>query len=126
MTEQINASILEEVKLIEGENPQSLVTLLTPLGKILYTAPVCDKILGYTQAELTGRYFGLYIHPNDIPHALLALQDAMLNERSVEVGSRVRRKGGGYVFVRGLARRKIDPATDKTYLISHAKPLSNP
>src|SRR5829696_396677 len=122
MPTRVDSVIMDEVKRVEAEHPQALVTLLTPLGKIIYTAPACESLIGYTAAELTGRNFAQYIHPGDIPHALLALQDAMLNEQSVEVAARARHKHGKYMKVRGFAWKVIDPTTDQVYLLSCSEP----
>jgi PAS domain S-box-containing protein/putative nucleotidyltransferase with HDIG domain len=62
------------------ENSRDIIFVLNPAGEFVYVSPSISSILGYSQAEFTGRHIEFLIHPDDLP----TVQEAI--SRSIEEG----------------------------------------
>jgi PAS domain S-box-containing protein len=116
---------LAQAKQVARDYPDSLITLINPAGILQYVGSAAVvKRLGYTQKEIIGHPFADFVDPLDVNHLGLAIQDALLNDQSVEVGVHVNTKSGDQVLMRGYAWTVRDPATGDVYLISRGERLS--
>jgi PAS domain S-box-containing protein len=59
------------------ENALDLVTVLGADARIIYMGPSVERLLGYEQEEMIGRYILEYVHPGDAEAAKAALDFAM-------------------------------------------------
>lgn len=76
------------------------VTLINPLGKVLYASPSIKQVLGYTPAELIGRNGFKLVHPRDLPSVTKALTKIMLKKgTTATIEVEVKRKGGSWTWV---------------------------
>jgi PAS domain S-box-containing protein len=106
----------ERLNELERQHPGAMVLLLNGAGEYVYANAQCRRVLGYAPAEVVGRPATDFAATQDISHAELALQDAMLNNESVTVNIRVRTRSGELKPVRGGAARLNDPDTGEVYL----------
>jgi PAS domain S-box-containing protein len=116
--------IMAEVERAVADHPDSLITLINPGGVFLYASPSAEHLLGWKPEDVLGRPFMEYVEPADINHLMLAVQDAMLNDRSVDVSMRARKKSGGYQLMRGYSWKLIDPTTDEILILARAEILT--
>lgn len=101
---------------LEQQHPDAMVLLLDAEGRYLYVNGRCRDVLGYTSKEIIGRHALEFAATEDIPHAELTLQDAVLNSESVVVRIHVKTKNGELRPVRGGALRINDPDTDDLFI----------
>lgn len=52
------------------ENSSDIFTMIDEKGTIIYISPTVEQILGYTQAEYTGKNIFEFIHPEDVSGVL--------------------------------------------------------
>jgi PAS domain S-box-containing protein len=79
------------------ENSNDAIALMDKEGKIIYASSSTVKVIGYTSAEMEGRYVFEEIHPEDKSNLLEHLKEVMLYpETNVYVEIRKKHKDGGY------------------------------
>ncbi len=72
-------------------------------GRILYMSRVVEKIFGYTQEEVIGKPFTVYVHQNDLPILIKKFQSVLEGKREASK-YRIRRKDGTYLWVRSSSK----------------------
>jgi PAS domain S-box-containing protein len=117
----LHPAVMAEVERTAADHPDSLVTLINSGGVFLYASPSAAKLLGWKPEDVLGRPFMEFVEPADINHLMLAVQDAMLNERSVAVSMHARKKSGGYQLMRGYSWKLVDPITDEILILARAE-----
>jgi len=118
-------SILNKIHILVDENPDAIVSLIDSDGLYRYISPSTTAILGYSQQDrenALGTYYTGYTHPDDITHAALRFEDAILNDKSVVTTRRIRRKNGDYLRMRGTTRKLVDPQSGEVYLLQIGRP----
>jgi len=58
------------------ENTQDVIMLTNPDARISYLSPVCSRVLGYSQDELTGKILEIF-HPDDVEKIHTELSSAL-------------------------------------------------
>jgi PAS domain S-box-containing protein len=81
------------------------IAILDSKGRLNYISPACERLLGYSPAELIGRKFIEFIHPDDLPQVerSFALQFQQ-PDQAVLVETRVRHKDGSWRIVEGVSK----------------------
>jgi len=90
-----------------AEQLGDMVSTHTPDGTYRYVSPAARELLGWEPDELVGRWCYDLLHPDDVPK-LSAKHRSALRGAAVTVVYRLRRKGGGYVWVETTARAVPD------------------
>ncbi|BAY25758.1 multi-sensor hybrid histidine kinase [Calothrix sp. NIES-2100] len=77
------------------ENANDTIGLIDAEGVICYISPNIESITGWTSAELTGKLFPPFIHPDDVDKCAQALQKAFsTGEKQSGIDYRFRQKDG--------------------------------
>lgn len=89
-----------------AENMNDLVCLHDVDGSFLFLSPSCERVLGFTAAELVGTSPFLLVHPDDVA----ALRDGVVDrlrhgEPAMTSEHRMRRRSGQYVWLETLWQR---------------------
>ncbi len=71
------------------------VHVLNEEGLITFVSPACEKLLGYTPEEMSGRPATEFLHPNDVASTL----DILKQRTNGTFEIRVRHKNGNYVWM---------------------------
>jgi len=109
-------------KLIETSH--DLVQTLDREGRIVYTGPSVERLLGYTPEEITGSGAPEFIHPDD--HALIGAEmlRAMSNPGEiVDIEYRVLHKDGRWRWYQALART-LSPDTAEDGIVANARDIT--
>jgi PAS domain S-box-containing protein len=85
------------------ENMDDMVYTLDIEGRLTYVSPAVEQISGYAPEELTGRHFGEFVHPGDLPAAAANFGIAEENQ-SVHLELRILSKDGSVINVRSSGR----------------------
>lgn len=108
-----------------AENIHDLVCLHDLDGTFLYLSPSCERVLGFTPAELTGTNPYALFHPEDAPRLreeahrpLLAGGTEVMNEY------RMRRKGGDYVWLETMSQRVVTEQGELVRLLSCSRDIT--
>lgn len=76
---------------------RDIIFSLSPDGRITYVSPQVLPQLGYTQEEVTGRVFSVFIHPDDVPILIRHMQDHFKGDSQVMTDQfRLQKKDGSY------------------------------
>jgi PAS domain S-box-containing protein len=121
--EDIPAGIRKELQSTERKNPGAIVSLLDAAGYFKYVSQSAQDITGHSPQEALGRHFLDYYYQPDSAHMAIAMQDVLLNGRSVLVTRDVKLKEGGTRRMRGDAWKVTDEATGLVYVLSVSRPL---
>jgi PAS domain S-box-containing protein len=113
--------IIAEAARTAAAHPKALVTLIDVSGIFHYVSESAVSLVGYEPREAIGKPFIQFVDPTYIDHLALAIQDALLNERSVTITMRAKVKSGGFRALRGFAQKLVDPATDEIFILSRAE-----
>ncbi len=70
--------------------------MLTPAGNVAYISPNCQRLLGFTPAELLGKQFDPFVHPADIGKCREFLQSLLTSREPAVIEYRLRHKDGTY------------------------------
>ena len=91
------------------ENGLDLITVLNSDGTIRYESPSIERVLGYSQDELTGVRIFTLIHPDDVPRALESFKTGMDNPgKTPAMTIRIRHKDGSYRTLEAIGRGLFD------------------
>jgi PAS domain S-box-containing protein len=92
------------------ENSQDLLTVLQLDGKITYMVPSIERIMGYSQEEITGTSIFDYVNPGDAKELKDAVFRAITKPGSAEMSEvRFKRKDGSWVILesKGIASMSL-------------------
>lgn len=85
------------------QNSSDLIAIVEPDGTIRYQSPAFEKISGYASGEISGKNCFDWIHPDDIPLVLEALNQTVSNPSTLlTIGYRVRHKDGSWRFLESI------------------------
>ena len=76
------------------ENANDIVYSLNPEGVFTYVSPNSAEILGRAPREVVGRHIGDFIHPDDMPACLAALEQARNGRKQSGIEYRIRHQDG--------------------------------
>ncbi|MBD2678145.1 MULTISPECIES: PAS domain S-box protein [Nostoc] len=78
------------------ENSNDIISLIDLEGRISYISPNLAKLTGYDTTELEGIPFADFLHPDDLPSCLDAVNRVVTTGERVEVEYRARLKDGSW------------------------------
>ncbi|MBD2449036.1 PAS domain S-box protein [Nostoc sp. FACHB-152] len=78
------------------ENSNDIISLIDLEGRISYISPNLTKLTGYDTTELEGIPFADFIHPDDLPSCLDAVNRVVTTGERIEVEYRARIKDGSW------------------------------
>ncbi|MDX2229548.1 MAG: PAS domain S-box protein [Leptolyngbyaceae cyanobacterium bins.349] len=81
------------------ENASDLIATATPDGALTYISPNVSNLLGYSNTELIGNYFAPIVHPDDVPLAVHAIEQAMTTGTNYEYETRLVHRDGSLRYV---------------------------
>ncbi len=91
------------------ENALDLVTVLGRDGRIMYSGPSVERLLGYRQEDTVGRNLWEFLHPDDTAAARAALKYAMSRPGVTgEIEVRIRHRNGGYRIHEAISYNLMD------------------
>ncbi|MBU1877471.1 MAG: PAS domain S-box protein, partial [Chloroflexi bacterium] len=105
-----NAQIYERAQESEAryrhlvENVHDLIFELDTEGLIAYCSPSIEHLGGYQAAEVTGRRFVEFIHPDDLPTVLERLDHVLQGDTPQPLEFRLRAQDGRYIWTRTVSR----------------------
>jgi PAS domain S-box-containing protein len=106
------------------ETSHDLVQTLDPGGRIIYTGPSVERLLGYTPEEIAGDGADRFIHPDDRPMIAAELGRAMRRPGTIiDVEYRVLHKDGRWRWFEALART-LSPDTAEHGIVANARDIT--
>ena len=118
----IPPQLLARTQTTAAQHPNAIVSLLDKAGKIAYTTPNSEKLIGYAPSERIGRNGLKYLLPSDADLITIAFQDALLTGESVEVGATYITKSGGRLPVRAMLYALTDDDSDEVFVLARMVP----
>ncbi|MDE3205530.1 MAG: diguanylate cyclase, partial [Acidobacteriota bacterium] len=113
--ETLNGSHLRALLLATA----GIVTIVEgPGGTLEYVSPSCERMLGWTSADLVGSVLSSLFHPDDYPVVATtrAHQDG---KESTSVDCRLRNKDGDYLWVEIISAPTDDRGTQREVSVIH-------
>ena len=91
------------------ENSLDILTILSRDGVFQYNSPSVKHVLGYEPEELSGQNAFALIHPDDLPNAMQAFEQA-LKDPALRVTQelRFRRKDGSWCHLEVVGQNRLD------------------
>jgi diguanylate cyclase (GGDEF)-like protein/PAS domain S-box-containing protein len=86
-----------------SENAADMIAVVDKNGSRLYNSPAYQKVLGYTQDDLTNSSPMEQIHPDDRPRVLGAAEKARITGRGERLEYRIRHKDGSWRVLESTA-----------------------
>jgi PAS domain S-box-containing protein len=107
------------------EHSYDLVQVLDPRGKVVYTGPSVQRLLGYTPEEVAGGTLADFVHPDDLPAAgaLVARVLATPGE-SGSLEYRVRHKDGSWRWFEAFART-LSATSAEQGIVANARDITD-
>jgi PAS domain S-box-containing protein len=91
------------------EQSTDIVTVLDASGRIEFTSPAVETVLGYGQSELVGEDPLEYTHPEDRGRVRVAVEQALAERDTVRtVEFRFEHADGSWVWVESRGRNRLD------------------
>jgi PAS domain S-box-containing protein len=101
--------IVEDQFRVLIENAVHITAILEPDGNIRYVSPVVERMLGYAPETLRGTPISTYIHPQDAPAVLAALEQRMRHSGVGQfVHFRARHRDGSWRVLEAIATNRLD------------------
>jgi PAS domain S-box-containing protein len=94
-----------------AEHSTDMLSRTAPNGLVLYVSPVSLKLLGYSDAEITGTSVFEYCHPEDLEIVRTASARLLGHEGIETFTYRVRRRDGRYIWFETTSQAIRDPKT---------------
>jgi PAS domain S-box-containing protein len=106
------------------ESSHDLIQMIDAQGRITYSSPSVQRLLGYTTDEVTALGIGEFVHPDDQAMAYGAVGEVMANPgHVVELEYRVRHRNGTYRWFQAVART-LSPDTAEHGLLANARDIT--
>lgn len=83
------------------ENATDLIQSISPEGNILFVNQAWKNTLGYSEAELENLSIFQIIHPEDLEHCQIAMQNLFCGEQCIAIETRFVTKDGQTIVVEG-------------------------
>ena len=90
------------------ENTSDIILIVNKIGTFKYVSPSVENILGYRPDELIGKKSFQYIHPADIPRAIVDYGKAILTEQVIVPNSfHILHKDGSVKVLEGIGKNQF-------------------
>jgi diguanylate cyclase (GGDEF)-like protein/PAS domain S-box-containing protein len=89
-------------------NASDVAMLCSAKGVLLYVSAAVGPMLGWKQAELTGRITDDFIHPEDRAAVVMSRTAALRSPATVVTAQRFLAKDGGYLWTESATRQVVD------------------
>jgi PAS domain S-box-containing protein len=102
-----------------AENASDIITILDVDGVLRYESPSVERILGYAPQEMVGKHSLEFIHPDDTPAVLEAVERALQNPsvaHSVEL--RCQHKDGSWRTLEAVGRTVLNDSAGEGLVIN--------
>lgn len=107
------------------ENSNDAIALMDKDGKIVYASSSTVKVIGYTSAEMEGRYVYQEIHPGDKSKLTEHLKEVLLNPAAnLHVEIRKRHKDGEYRWIECHSCNMLNDASIQA-IITNYRDITN-
>ncbi len=91
------------------QNSSDMIVLLEADGRVRYTSPSLETLLGYTQEEIIGRNAFDYIHPDDTEDTLAKFEVCLgAPGQAIAVQYRFRHKDGSWRLHESVGNNQLD------------------
>jgi len=91
------------------ENSSDIILVVNKKGSIIYASPSVESYIGYKSGEMIGQSCLKFIHPADIPRAILDYRKAVLSkDRSISNSFRVLHKDGSEHILEGFGKNLLN------------------
>ena len=100
--------ITDESELFRGiaEHAIDMVTIVDDTGRIAYQSPAAERTLGFAPSTMLERSISEYIHPDDLPSVLSAIEQIQSGTVTInESEYRFRHKEGHYRYLHSVAQK---------------------
>jgi diguanylate cyclase (GGDEF)-like protein/PAS domain S-box-containing protein len=105
--QRVQASEIRLAALVE--HASDLVCVVRPGGRIIYTSPAVQRVLGHPAGTLEGTNVFSYAHPDDLDMARSAAEEVMRKPRmAMPVEVRVRHANGSWRHLEVMATNLVD------------------
>ncbi len=120
----VSQGVLEQIRGYEAQYYGSVVSLVTPQGKYVY---ISGQVFtnGIPTSEKLGKLLEDYLHPDDVPRAKRAMEEALICDLSVQIRVRVRTEDG-YGVIDRMSKRLLDEQSGQNYIINVATKVADP
>ena len=107
---QIRRRLIQNERLFHliGEHAADLIAVVDAHGKLLYTSPAYERVLGYSSVELDGTSSLDQVFPDDRDLLVAASEEALRNGSSPRVEYRIRHKSGHWLYMESTASAVSD------------------
>ncbi|HSP74571.1 MAG TPA: PAS domain S-box protein [Gaiellaceae bacterium] len=116
----------EQLYRLVVENTTDAVTLLGPDGTVVYSSPSTQARTGWTSAELHGRPFTDFVHPDDVEATGARLRASLDTNEPMAATARIRHRDGAWVEYMGISLGITDPEGGPAGMLVIARPLVEP
>lgn len=107
------------------ENASDLICLHHPTGEYIYLSPSCERLLGYSPAELIGVNPYTLFHPNDQDMIRNTSHQPMLQgEDASRITYRIQRKTGDYIWFETHTHPIVDDNGNVIQLITGSRDIT--
>ncbi|MFN8380526.1 MAG: PAS domain S-box protein [Anaerolineales bacterium] len=91
-------------------NTGDLIIVIDNLGNITFASPSCKRLFGYEPEEAIGNNFATWVHPDDLPEALIAFQSRreILGTAPQSIKVRGLHKDGSWRYIEALGTNLMD------------------
>jgi PAS domain S-box-containing protein len=101
------------------ENSGDMIQLLDASGRITYTGPSVERLLGYTPEEIQDTEALAYIHPDDLEPTTAALMEMLARPDEVVTAQyRVRHREGHYRAFEAFARTVFEADGEQVVVVN--------
>ena len=101
------------------ENSSDIIIIVDRLGNLKYVSPSIERFLGYHPGELVGKSAFHFIHPSDIPRAIVDFGKAILTRNiSIPNTFRIIHKDGSNRVLEGLGKNLLDHPSIAGFLMN--------
>jgi PAS domain S-box-containing protein len=101
--------IVEDQFRVLIENAVHITAIVEPAGTIRYVSPAVERMLGYPPESLKGVHISNFIHAQDVPAAMAALESRIRHPGPGQlIEFRVRHRDGSWRVLEAIATNRLD------------------
>lgn len=105
-----------DVKIYEEESNDVLLKA-SPDGKVVYVAPSCVRILGFSQKEIEGKSILEYVYPEDVDFVATEFKIALREKKIKRSNFRARTRSNEYIWLEIEGDCVLDKRGEAEYLL---------
>ncbi len=107
-----------------AENTSETIMLVHENGRRSYVSPACERLLGYTPAELETESLGRFVHPEYLEELKESVRQLAGTAMETSITLRAQHRNGSWIWIEAVLRRILEAQGDDPTVVVTLRDIS--